>query len=171
MMTSKLTATCLLGVAIHGVATKSGSSDPRGPVREQPQTDHAVGFYDARLRRVVLVGAPGDPKHGDLDKVWSWSGERWEPSAGAGPQGRVNAAAAYDTGRERAVVAGGSRKTGEGGRWEVVGDAWESDGSGWQRIPDIAPRDHHSLVEDGRGGLLMFGGIPADRGRAWPAET
>jgi hypothetical protein len=169
--TSRPFATCILGVVFHAVATMAASPDPRGPVGEHPKTDHAVGFYDLRLRRVVLVGAPGDPKEGDLDNVWSWSGEGWELSASAGPQGRVNAAAAYDAGRGRAVVAGGSRKTRDGRGWEVVGDAWEGDGSGWQRAPDVSPRDHHSLVEDGRGGLLMFGGIPADRGGTWPADT
>ena len=46
---------------------------------QEPSTDHAVGFYDARLQRVVLVSGAGDPKDGDRDKVWSWSGTRWEP--------------------------------------------------------------------------------------------
>jgi hypothetical protein len=38
-------------------------------------------------------------------------------------------------------------------------------------MPDIAPRDHHALVEDGRGGVLLFGGIPSDRAAHWPADT
>ena len=61
----------------------------------------------------------------------------------------------------------------DGGNWEVVGDSWEGDARGWRRIGDgdVAPRDHHSLVEDGRGGILMFGGIPADRSGPWPADT
>ena len=79
-----------------------------------PRTDHALGFYDLRLRRVVLVGGTGDPKQGDRDKVWSWSGTQWEPVTEAGPPGRVNAGAAYDAGRGKAVVAGGSRKAMDG---------------------------------------------------------
>jgi hypothetical protein len=43
-----------------------------------PRTDHAVGFYDSRVRRVVLVGGAGDPMSGDRDSVWTWSGTRWE---------------------------------------------------------------------------------------------
>jgi hypothetical protein len=41
---------------------------------ETPRADHAVGFYDERIARIVLVGDAGDPKHGDRDKVWSWRG-------------------------------------------------------------------------------------------------
>ena len=128
---------------------------------EEPSTDHAVGFYDARLQRVVLVSGAGDPKDGDRDKVWSWSGTRWEPAAEQGPPGRVNAGAAYEPGRGKAVIAGGSRKA--GASWQVVEDSWEGDRAGWQRISDIPARDHHALVEDGGGGVLMYGGIPADR--------
>ncbi len=67
----------------------------------------------------------------------------------AGPPGRVNAAAAYEAGRGKAVIAGGSRKA--GASWQVVEDSWEGDRSGWQRMADIPARDHHALVEDGRG--------------------
>ena len=124
-----------------------------------------------RLRRVVLVGGAGDPKEGDRDKVWSWSGTQWELMTDAGPPGRVNAGAAYDAGRGKAVVAGGSRKAMDGAAWEVVGDSWEEDRGGWKRIDDIAPRDHQSLVEDNRGGVLMYGGIPAARSGPWPTDT
>ncbi len=138
---------------------------------EAPRTDHAVGFYDSRLQRVVLIGGPGDPKQDDHDAVWSWSGTGWERLTDAGPLGRVNAGAAYDAHREKAVVAGGARKARDGGTWEVVGDTWEGDRGSWRRLADIAPRDHHSLVEDGRGGVLLFGGIPAERSGPWPADT
>jgi hypothetical protein len=137
--------------------------------QQEPSTDHAAGFYDARLQRVVLVSGAGDPKDGDRDKVWSWSGSRWEPAAEPGPPGRVNAAAAYGAGRGKAVIAGGSRKA--DASWQVIEDSWEGDRTGWQRIADIPARDHHALVEDGTGGILMFGGIPPDRSGPWPTDT
>lgn len=137
--------------------------------RDGPRTDHAVGYYDLQLQRVVLVGGPGDPKDGDSDKVWSWNGARWDLVTDAGPSGRVNAGAAYETRGRRAVLAGGSRK--RGGTWEVVGDSWQGDRKSWRRLADITPRDHHALVEDGRGGVLMYGGIPADRSGQWPTDT
>ena len=155
---------------IDSTNTQRASPDRPGTAADTPATDHAVGYYDERLQRVVLVGGAGDPKPGDRDKVWSWSGTRWERVTDEGPAGRVNASAAYDARRGRAVVTGGSRKA-DGGNWEVVGDSWEGDARGWRRIADVAPRDHHSLVEDGRGGILMFGGIPADRSGPWPADT
>jgi hypothetical protein len=147
------------------------SPDGRETAAEGPRTDHSLGFYDLRRRRVVLVGGAGDPKHGDRDTVWSWSGTRWELVTDAGPPGRVNAGAAYDARREKAVVAGGSRKAVDGATWEVVADAWEGDRNGWRQIADISARDHQSLVENDRGGVLMFGGIPADRSGLWPTDT
>jgi hypothetical protein len=141
------------------------------PPAGSPPTDHAVGYYDATLQRVMVVGAAGDPRDGVRDAVWSWSGRRWEPVAGDGPPGRVNAAAAFDVRRGLAIVAGGSRKGADGAAWQVAGDAWASGRDGWRRIADIPARDHHALVEDDRGGVLLFGGIPSARSGAWPAFT
>ena len=161
-------------LALAGVCSLAAQPTPTDRRRTSdagPRTDHAVGFYDSQLQRVVLVGGPGDPKHGDRDKVWSWSGTRWELVTDAGPLSRVNAGAAYDARRGRAVVSGGSRKGDDGRTWEVVGDSWEGTRSGWRRLADITPRDHHSLVEDSLGSVLMFGGIPADRSGPWPSDT
>ena len=110
-----------LGVAVVIVAgleaavpAQPASTDQQLTSAQAPRTDHALGFYDLQLRRVVLVGGAGDPKEGDRDKVWSWSGTLWELVTDAGPPGRVNAGAAYDAGRGKAVVAGGSRKAMDG---------------------------------------------------------
>jgi hypothetical protein len=134
-----------------------------------PELGHAVGYFDQRLKRVVIVGEAGEPVDGARDRVWSWSGSRWEPESVPGPPGRTNAGAAYARSRGLAVVTGGARKTGE--RWGTFGDAWIGDARGWQGIADISPRDHHTLVETRDGGVLMFGGIPANRSAAWPSET
>ncbi len=146
------------------------SVTPTTPAASVPRTDHAVGYYDPGLRRVVLIGNAGDPTDAGRDKVWSWSGTRWEIVTEQGPPGRTNAGAAYDAGRGVAVVAGGARKS-NGSTWEIVGDSWLGDRASWRRIGDIAARDHQALVEDGAGGVLMFGGIPADRSAPWPPDT
>jgi hypothetical protein len=159
----------VLLASVHST-TQPAASGERQPSADSPRTDHALGVYDARIRRVVIIGNVGDPTQGDRDKVWSWSGTQWELVTDAGPPGRVNAAAAYEARRGRAIVAGGSRKK-DGGAWGVVGDAWEAESSGWSRIADIASRDHHALVESGRGSILMFGGIPANRTDPWPNDT
>ena len=134
-----------------------------------PNLGHAVGYYDTRINRVVLIGESGDPMDGMRDRMWSWSGSSWEPMSTPGPMGRTNGAAAYTRNRGFAVIAGGARKTGD--RWSTYGDAWIGDGREWQSIADISPRDHHALVETRDGGVLMFGGIPAERSAAWPADT
>jgi hypothetical protein len=158
------------GICAVVAAQPPSPASPVPAVTEPPRTDHAVGYYDQRLGRVVLIGNAGDPKHGDRDKVWSWSGTRWEMLTALGPPGRTNAGAAYDLRRGVAVVTGGARKS-NATTWDIAGDSWEGDGSGWRRIADIAPRDHQSLVEDATGAVLMFGGIPADRSGAWPSDT
>jgi hypothetical protein len=137
-----------------------------------PGAENAVGFYDPGLQRVVLVGGPGDAKHGDRDSVWSWTGKRWELHTDSGPQNRVNAAVAYDHRRRIAVVCGGSRKSADGSSREVVGDCWEGSGRGaWKRVADIPPLDHQAMVAGVDGSLLMFGGIPGVRSAPWPSDT
>ncbi len=145
------------------LASQAGASDV-------PRLSHALGYYDPELRRVVLIGGESDPKPGDRDQVWVWSGTRWTRAAESGPPGRVTAAAAYDGARRRAVVAGGGRKSAEGSGWEIVGDSWESDGRTWRRTGDIPARDHLSMV-GARWGVLMFGGITGDRAGPWPNDT
>ena len=136
-----------------------------------PNADHAVGFFDERRQRVVLVGGPGDARSDVRDRVWSWSGTAWELVTDAGPPGRTNAAAAYDRRRSAPVVAGGSQRSARDDQWQVVGDTWSGERDGWRRIGDIAARDHHALVADGEGTVMMFGGIPADRSGPWPSDT
>ena len=64
---------------IHVVAAAQTASSDRPAVAAGIRTDHAVGFYDASRRRVVIVGGAGDPKDGDRDQVWSWSGRGGMP--------------------------------------------------------------------------------------------
>jgi hypothetical protein len=56
----------------------------------------------------------------------------------------------------------------------TIADTWEGSATTWRPItgPDVAPRDHQSLVVDeNRQALLMFGGIPGDRAPTWPSDT
>lgn len=164
-----VTVAAILGVGVVLTVNRVHQQAPASSAHS-PRTDHAVGYYDPSLERVVVVGAPGDPREGDRDAVWSWDGVRWEPVPAAGPPGRVNAAAAYDARSRFAVVTGGARKRADD-RWAVVADTWVSSGATWRPIGDIPARDHHSMSEDAEGRVLLFGGIPADRGGAWPADT
>ena len=49
---------------IDSTNTQRASPDRPGTAADTPATDHAVGYYDERLQRVVLVGGAGDPKPG-----------------------------------------------------------------------------------------------------------
>lgn len=160
--------TCLI-LALAG-AVLSGWAAPQSPTSQSPRTDHAAGYYDPLLERVVLIGAPGDPGEGDKDQVWSWSGARWDSVTETGPPGRVNAGAAFDASRGVAVVAAGARKT-NATTWNAVSDSWEGSAQGWRQAGDVPARDHHSLVEDAGKGVLMFGGIPPERSAPWPSDT
>ena len=161
----------VIAAAAAPAATQSPASDETRSAAEGLRTHHAIGYYDARIKRVVLVGGEAEPKDGERDKVWSWSGTRWELITAAGPPGRVNGAAAYDVRRGRAVVSGGVRKPADGGAYAVVGDTWEDDQKGWHRLADITPRDHQSLVETSGGNVMMYGGIGASRSGPWPSDT
>jgi len=72
------------------------------------------------------------------DPLWQWNGRAWR-ALQAGPENRTLPAAAYDTDRDTLVVFGGS----------AVG----SD----DRFNETWPRDHHALVEDSGGNVLMYG--------------
>ena len=156
---------------IHVVMAQPASPGRPGAQRPGIRTDHAVGYYDPERKRVMIVGDVGDPKEGERDKVWSWNGVAWDLETDQGPPGRVNAAAAYDARGRSAVVVGGSRKSADGATWSVVGDTWRRERGDWRRLIDVTPIDHQALAVDRRGRLLMYGGIPTDRGGPWPSDT
>ena len=136
--------------------------------------DYSMAYYDSDLKRVVLLGGMRASKGDDRDRVWSWSGTRWEVVADSGPRNRVNAGVAYDSRRHMAVVTGGSRRRATDSTWEVVADTWEGGSRGWRARTggDIGPRDHNALVYDeSRHVVMMYGGIGANRSGVWPNDT
>lgn len=150
------------------------SSERAARATTGPGAERGVGFYDPTRQRVVLVGGSGQAKFAARDRVWSWTGTRWEPVTDSGPSARGNANAAYDTHRQVAVVSGGMTRSANDSSFEVVGDTWEGNQAAWRRIigTDIAPRDHHAMVYDeGRSAVLLFGGMLGDRSAPWPTDT
>ena len=162
-----LATVIVVSVAAHSIPPPSDTT------AHGLKTTHAVGYYDATLQRVVLVGSAVDPRVGDRDHVWSWAGAGWESITLDGPSARSNAAAAYDAGRGIAVVSGGARYAADSA-FVVISDTWEGPSGKWHPFSgtDIEPRDHQAMVYDaGRDALLMFGGIPAKRSEPWPSDT
>ena len=139
-----------------------------------PVVARALGYYDPVLKRVVLLGSTGELKPFSRDRVWSWSGERWEALTDAGPRSRGNAGAAYDARRGAPIVAGGFARVADDSSFEVVNDTWEETTGGWQRArgAEFTARDHHTMAfDEGRGSVILFGGIPKGRATPWPSDT
>lgn len=169
-----LAAVFTLAVAVSAHAQSVPTPSPASKALSTPGLTRALGYYDSTLKRVVLLGSSGDLKAASRDRVWSWSGTRWEMMTDLGPQSRGNAGAAYDARRKVAIVAGGMGRAANDSSFEVVGDSWEGTAGNWQRFrgTDATARDHHSMVfDEGRGTVLLFGGIPGDRSAPWPSDT
>ncbi len=164
----------LLAAAAAAYLQASPTSSPVSKASATPGLARALGYYDPTLKRVVLLGSAGDLKATSRDRVWSWSGTRWELMTEAGPRSRGNAGAAYDARSGVAIVAGGFARAADDSSFEVVGDSWEGTKGNWQRIrgTEVSARDHHAMVfDEGRACVLLFSGIPRGRATPWPSDT
>jgi hypothetical protein len=79
------------------------------------------------------------------------------------PSPRMNAALAYDTARNQAILFGGvSEWTFQTG-WNNLGDTWEWEGNDWVELfPSNAPpprRDAGLAYDEARGVMVLFGGV------------
>jgi len=120
------------------------------------------------------------------DTLWEWHGSSWErlaplgDAAGAVPPGRQDHALAYDSGRGRLVLHGGTARAVQGGHVDL-GDTWEWDGQRWLRSAPEDPegdgdphrRHAHAMSYDVRrrrvvlvGGSVSVPGSPGDFTRA-----
>lgn len=101
--------------------------------------------------------------------TWTWDGRHWRSQANSPLlQPRIDSAMAYDSGRGRIVLFGGSSNN------TALGDTWEWDGSTWTpQAVGIAPaaRSAHALAYDeARGCTVLYGGktsIAAAFGDTW----
>ncbi len=121
--------------------------------RSTPVAGAAV--YDAARQRTVLVNSIA---------TYTWDGAAWV-TVGAGPSPAVtDHALAYDRGRSRVVLFGGSAFT---PLPTLVDDTWEWNGASWTlRTPAVVPpaRENHAMAYDrARGRVVLFGGEGANR--------
>lgn len=118
-----------------------------------PRAEPAMVF-DSNRSRIVLFGGHrtiGGQRQ-RLGDTWEWDGQRWEQRSAEGPAPRNGAAMAFDSGRHRVVLFGGSGAT---------GDTWEWDGDRWELLASaVAPGRFNSVMGyDERQGLVVrFGG-------------
>lgn len=131
----------------------NGHAWHRMKVSTPPARAEAGIAYDSRRRRVVLFGGHST-ENGErvrFGDTWEWDGIRWELKSSDGPAPRNGAAMAYDAGRKRIVLFGGSGAPGE---------TWEWDGQVWTEIPAATEGRFNSAMafDDARNAVIRFGG-------------
>ena len=130
----------------------------------QSRHDHAMA-YDSGRNRTVLFGGTiiGGNGIGPIGDTWEWNGATaaWTLVASTGPQSRQDHAMAYDSGRNRTVLFGG---TINGGNVSVLGDTWEWNGAtaAWTQVASTGPQSrylHAMAYDSGRNRTVLFGGV------------
>lgn len=121
--------------------------------RPEARAEPAMVF-DSGRNRIVLFGGHRtvDGQRLRLGDTWEWDGGRWERRSTSGPAARNGAAMAFDAGRRRVVLFGGSGAT---------GDTWEWDGEDWRQIASAeAPGRFNSVMAyDAQAkAIIRFGG-------------
>ncbi len=171
--------TCMLAIALAytytgcdkkkkkvAVATWTNVSPVGTSAIDYPSArDRHTMAYDSTKGVVVLFGGYDDITLTCSD-TWEWDGDNWtdvSPSGTAGvdfPYGRVEAALAFDSTRNVAVLFGGDNA-------DYVCDTWEWDGGNWSNVSpsgtegvDYPPaRSNHAMAFDPvRGVVVLFGG-------------
>ncbi|MBI2374107.1 MAG: hypothetical protein HYV07_08915 [Deltaproteobacteria bacterium] len=156
-------------IVIHG---GSGRQDPYSDTWEWdgsrwnesanaggPRRQEHVMVHDLNSDRLVFFG--GDD--GTLrDDFWTYDGESWREVLEEGPRppARARYAAAYDAGRRRVVVFGGT------GTHGPLGDTWEWDGAHWRVATATGPpaRSGAAMVFDAADErVLLLGGWDGKR--------
>jgi hypothetical protein len=125
------------------------------------RTGHAM-VYDSTRSRAVLFGGQGE--HNLLDDTWEYDGaaSKWIQVATTGsPAARVHHAMAFDRGRGRTVLFGGTDNA------VVLGDTWEYDGATatWTQLTTTGSpsgRSGHAMAyDDARGRTVLCAGATA----------
>lgn len=138
-------------------------------------TTAAASVWDAARRRLVTfrndgtVTIPGMTPTQAPGETWVWStATRWSQlSLAMQPAPRADAALAYDSGRQKVVLFGGTL-AGPG----LYSDTWEFDGTIWQRrTPQVSPSGRYGsgmAYDSVRGVMVLFGGVAATgRNETW----
>ncbi|MFH2008289.1 MAG: kelch repeat-containing protein [bacterium] len=132
-------------------------SEATPTVSPAPRYQHAMA-YEAAGQRVLLFGGATMASTNGTNDTWAYNGSTWVDLAPANaPPARRSAAMAYDPGRSRIVLFGGSSIVGA-----ALGDTWEWDGTNWsQATPATAPPSvmMASMSYDPDGSrILLYGG-------------
>ena len=150
----------------NGVFAELGPAPSVTQLAEIP-LDLSSMVYDSARDRMVWVVNDGSNDSTALD-VWEWDGVAWErrTPAGPGPSNRIGWGMAYDPGRRRTVLFGGSRRFPVAG---LVDDTWEWDGSRWREVSPSSQnpggRWQHRMVWDSDCACVVLHGGQGSGGR------
>lgn len=134
----------------------------RGSGGPMPRTEHRM-VYDEARQRVVLYGGTGIQNNTTLTDTWDWNGIYWLEHFGIpAPPVSTRSAIAYDRGRQRVVLHGGTAPgLDSGGVWEFDGTAWTA------RTTSGAPNSIWNAAmayQSSAGRMLLFGGTDLQQG-------
>ncbi len=127
---------------------------------QKPSARNKAGMaFDENRGRTVLFGGY-DASKGLVNDTWEFDGAVWHrmPSLTASPPAREDHAIAYDSGRKRIVLFGGSNQSG------YLNDVWEWNGTLWQAMTpaSTSPGGRSSargfVYDKSRRRTLLFGG-------------
>jgi hypothetical protein len=137
----------------------------RIPAAQKPSARNSAAMaFDENRGRIVLFGGY-DSLKGLVNDTWEFDGAVWHPmsSLTAAPVAREDHAMAYDSGRKRIVLFGGSDQGGD------RNDVWEWNGTLWQPMTPATTsptgrRNSSNMVYDkSRRRTLLFGGYNGGR--------
>lgn len=139
------------------------------PATTPPARLNCQMVYDSVRERVLLFGGTGTSLGAAMNDLWAWDGNDWtelEPSDGVRPPGRGFYAMAYDSGRDRVLVHGGTT------HWppyiepsNTFADAWEFDGERWSMVATggLGGRSGHTAAySEAAEAVVLFGGSDGD---------
>lgn len=133
-----------------GVGWSLLSADPDGP----RWRNFGSVAYDTQRDVLVLVGGlQGRGRR--LNDTWEWDGRDWALRSEAGAVGREGAGIAYDAGRGRVVLFGGSDGQ------TILQDTWEWDGESWVQASNEGPTPRFPaamVYDETQGRIILYGG-------------
>jgi hypothetical protein len=125
----------------------------------------SMAFDPVKSKIVLLGGSLGWPNFSE--ELWEWDGSEWKIQHSANPDlkfpapaARRHHAMAYDPGRERTVLFGGSASSNFDDVWEFDGERWERlCGAGTTCTGPSARRMHALAFDEVAKTIVMFGGF------------
>jgi len=144
----------------------------RTPNAERGRSGHAMAYVPESGGVIVFGGPTSDGFIVERADTQLWSGSGWGGVASQGPRARTGLGMAYDSIRERTVVASGYYDT-IGDFWSIP-DAWEWNGFTWTQ-QGTAPALYRGgmTFDSARGVAVYYGGISDARnisGATWESD-